>query len=544
MGKLKIRDFSDPNDIKIKNRVNTYVNVEDFGAKGDGITDDTIAIQNANTYCNLNKCSLVFTKDVYLISDTITILSWVNWIGKGKYNTRIKLKNNSNVTMFKSYNYATHEAMENQSSYDETNSSFYFSFKGLCIDGNKANNTSGHGVLIIGGGFKIEDVMITNVAQVGLLTGGRIIDYDVTIDVDIFNCGEEGFIFRGPGDIYLKRLMMGYCMLTGVSSHYPSLSKPSAVIIDKSLGTYFTGSGEIGKWHVHNCNGYGVSILGTGRIKAEHLMVENNYGGIFTDYNNFIQISILDLHNNSADSGDGYYDFYWTGLYGQIGTLEVRNENAHTHDSIYITGQHKEIASLLMKGYDADCVGLTLDCNESKIGGIIEKYGTGVKTTSNCARNTLDLVTSKCTTHYNNSNIGNFNVLTANIRDGGSNTFFSNTAYDHTVRRNNITVSANDGSNMIAWFPSTRYRTGLLNLTLTTEQTITFAHKYPFIPMPQNIKINIYNPTATDFVVAYAYVSAIDATNITVKIKLTTASTTPGAVADFSCIVGNSSPEF
>ena len=50
-----------------------YVNVKDFGVKGDGITDDTSAIKNAITYCEENQIDLFFPKgksvDNYLKSD-------------------------------------------------------------------------------------------------------------------------------------------------------------------------------------------------------------------------------------------------------------------------------------------------------------------------------------------------------------------------------------------------------------------------------------------------------------------------------------------
>ena len=51
-----------------------WVNVKDFGAVGDGITDDTIAIQNAVNYLNsINNTSILYIpKGIYLVTSSIT----------------------------------------------------------------------------------------------------------------------------------------------------------------------------------------------------------------------------------------------------------------------------------------------------------------------------------------------------------------------------------------------------------------------------------------------------------------------------------------
>jgi len=49
------------------------VNVLDFGATGDGVTDDTAAIQNAIKYVCANKLSLYFPKATYAIGTTLLI---------------------------------------------------------------------------------------------------------------------------------------------------------------------------------------------------------------------------------------------------------------------------------------------------------------------------------------------------------------------------------------------------------------------------------------------------------------------------------------
>ena len=50
-----------------------YVNVKDFGVKGDGITDDTSGIKNAISYCEENKIDLFFPKGNYLVKSTLYV---------------------------------------------------------------------------------------------------------------------------------------------------------------------------------------------------------------------------------------------------------------------------------------------------------------------------------------------------------------------------------------------------------------------------------------------------------------------------------------
>lgn len=52
-----------------------------FGAKGDGIHDDTINIQKAINYCSINKLTLKFLPGIYKITDTIEICK----LGLGKH---------------------------------------------------------------------------------------------------------------------------------------------------------------------------------------------------------------------------------------------------------------------------------------------------------------------------------------------------------------------------------------------------------------------------------------------------------------------------
>lgn len=76
------------------------VNVKQFGAKGDGITDDTIPIQNVINNCN--NIYIPYTTDYYLITDTINI-NKNNLIIKGNY-SHLQQPDNLEKNIFNIYN--------------------------------------------------------------------------------------------------------------------------------------------------------------------------------------------------------------------------------------------------------------------------------------------------------------------------------------------------------------------------------------------------------------------------------------------------------
>jgi hypothetical protein len=86
----------------VQNKLREYVSVKDFGAKGDGITDDTIAFQNAITYAGqqillsagMNKfiehATVYVPSGTYIISSTIQLYYGVVLQGDGPQSTILK----------------------------------------------------------------------------------------------------------------------------------------------------------------------------------------------------------------------------------------------------------------------------------------------------------------------------------------------------------------------------------------------------------------------------------------------------------------------
>ena len=84
-----------------------HASVKDFGAMGDGSTDDTAAINRAlnQLYCQPIQSpgirrSLFFPAGVYVVSDSINIPSYATLIGEGANNSIIQLVSNSGAVSY------------------------------------------------------------------------------------------------------------------------------------------------------------------------------------------------------------------------------------------------------------------------------------------------------------------------------------------------------------------------------------------------------------------------------------------------------------
>jgi hypothetical protein len=75
----------------VQAKLEESVSVKDFGAVGDGVTDDTLAIQAAEYACAISGQSLWFPSGTYRCDSGITKKA-VNWNGSGKYKTVLNYK--------------------------------------------------------------------------------------------------------------------------------------------------------------------------------------------------------------------------------------------------------------------------------------------------------------------------------------------------------------------------------------------------------------------------------------------------------------------
>lgn len=135
--------------------------VKKYGAKGDGLTDDTVAIQNAiNSAQTKGGGTVYFPQGTYLISATLTVtadniqLQGVGW------SSIIKAANSLNASMVQAS--------------AASGIRWGFGMKNLYLDGNQNNQTSGNGVELVGCyGSLLESVWVRYVYGKGLWLRGN-----------------------------------------------------------------------------------------------------------------------------------------------------------------------------------------------------------------------------------------------------------------------------------------------------------------------------------------------------------------------------------
>lgn len=111
-------------------------NVKDYGAKGDGSTDDSTAIQAANDAANAVGGGIVYFPPATYIGAGLNQDSFVYWQGSKTGATVLKLKNGANTFLVQSRNFAT------LTGGNTTGGVTLCGISDMTLDGNKANNGS------------------------------------------------------------------------------------------------------------------------------------------------------------------------------------------------------------------------------------------------------------------------------------------------------------------------------------------------------------------------------------------------------------------
>lgn len=150
--------------------ISDYVNVKDYGAKGDGVTDDTLAIQSAINSLPNQGGVILFPIGEYIITDTITI-------GNG---TKDSVSTKNCIALIGANNAATNLSVWAGNNgtcirYKGTAAKPMLRILGPILDPVIENitlwgeDTATHGIyMTCGGQAKINKVTISNVTQIGL----------------------------------------------------------------------------------------------------------------------------------------------------------------------------------------------------------------------------------------------------------------------------------------------------------------------------------------------------------------------------------------
>ncbi len=177
--------------------VASLAGVARYTGTGDGVTDDTAAIQAALDAAAISGGIVLLPPGTYLCS-TLVIGSKVTLCGSGVATTTIKLKSGTNADLLTSVGFA------DLTGTITTNGISHFTICDLTLDGNKAGNTSGWTFRVYGYCYRVNNVEFVNGASGGAWSewgvGGNDMEaYWSNFKIREFRSG-CGLYWSGPHD--------------------------------------------------------------------------------------------------------------------------------------------------------------------------------------------------------------------------------------------------------------------------------------------------------------------------------------------------------
>ena len=185
-----------------------YISVKDFGAVGDGVTNDTAAIQAAIVYGKDNKVKVYIPSGVYIVT-TLTVYPYTVLEGAGR-TTELKLPDGYNGDVIVGVN--SYAWFGTKDHHTITNTCYNTELCNFVINGNVKTfdgTRTGNGIAIWGSRLRIWNIDIKNIAQNGMRTDYYDNDYDASepwyestfSQIRIFRCGHNGWYCAGPHDL-------------------------------------------------------------------------------------------------------------------------------------------------------------------------------------------------------------------------------------------------------------------------------------------------------------------------------------------------------
>ena len=237
-------------------RIN-LLNVKDYGATGDGVTDDTTALQLA-IQAALPGMTVWYPRGTYIVSSSLTLNSQVRHVGDGYEATILKLKASANTAIFQGANWATLNGT------DSAGGPHSWAITDLSLDGNKANNTSGWGIRVYGYGFELNRLRIYDCDNDGIAsewgkTLGFIPPNDMmatVTDVHSHHNGGDGINWSGPHDSVFTNV---YAYNNGSDGFH--ITEPANT---SGAGSTFT-----------NCHSYGIGQTWAYNLAAQGIIMDS-----------------------------------------------------------------------------------------------------------------------------------------------------------------------------------------------------------------------------------------------------------------------------
>ena len=321
----------------VQTKLRESVSVKDFGAVGDGVTDDTAAIQAALTFAGASK-GLEFPEATYIFDAVLTLNKVIS------NNATLKLKSSASVTGGIRDNLITVAAgaiLEGR----------------LTVDCNKASNAAapptngtvpGVGVLLAGGGHNIEYLKVINswssaindvfgnMGNVGNSTIG-------TLEAD--NCGGGIFIEANNQPTYINKISV-----TNTNSEYTGN-------VSHGLDVFHMNGGYVREILIDGCDGTTASV-------------SIWFSGLTTKGNTNAEFNKITIQNMVDNNPSQLVPLAWSNL----SAVNCLFENFHIKK--FSENRHLEMTG--MQGCTVRKGSIIADFNESYTSGAVPANTNGI----------------------------------------------------------------------------------------------------------------------------------------------------------------------
>jgi hypothetical protein len=308
-------------------RVNVLqASVKDYGATGDGSTDDTSAIQAAiDAVSAAGGGNILIPAGTYMIT-TITPKDYVSLFGEGKDVTYLKQISGTNATMIFSSS-----DLRGFRAFDFSTNGNYFLGAWNANPGS-LGNTSGGGIDIKPIACEI-DIAINNHAGIGCLIRNATAfppsaDYNVqtVISIEGKDFGKEGLIIAGMPDGIVKKAFLGRCGILPRPSADTNLATSTYYSGDPVDGIVVDGQNiEFELVHVYACwSGTGFRTRNTVRLTGMEIISES---------------SLQQVNLSTGTYGSAKFDGRRFGLVHPNWSTTLPVYDAAKHDAFYIQAE-------------------------------------------------------------------------------------------------------------------------------------------------------------------------------------------------------------
>lgn len=190
----------------------TWLLGSDFGATGDGLTDDSASLQMAlDTAEQRGGGMVILGSGVFRCN--LTIGSRVSLVGMGPRATTLISVPGANRSVIEGRGFADWTGTDKGT--PETRGANYVGIANLCIDGNRGTNERGCGIRIWGRAQILQDLIVQNCAEDGIFLeftthdAGEIEDdlEGFFTNIKTIKNGGNGWTHRGPHDSILSQFV-------------------------------------------------------------------------------------------------------------------------------------------------------------------------------------------------------------------------------------------------------------------------------------------------------------------------------------------------